>query len=160
MNKLLTLVAAGMMMSPAKADTLSDAIRADMPQLMDLYRDMHANPELSMQEVRTPAKLAPMMRKLGFDVTEHVGHVLRPSGWSARLLRYAQRQGRDDEAVGCEVVSQRGDVFLVPARPMRDHDAVVESFGFGWLRRTVKIEGKRRVVRQERDDGRRLRHRR
>ena len=52
---------------------LSDAIRADMPQLMTLYRDLHANPELSMQEVRTPAKLAAEMRKLGFDVTEHVG---------------------------------------------------------------------------------------
>jgi hippurate hydrolase len=44
-----------------------------MPQLMTLYRDLHANPELSMQEVRTPAKLAAEMRKLGFDVTEHVG---------------------------------------------------------------------------------------
>jgi hippurate hydrolase len=73
MNKLLPLVAAGMMMSPAEAATLSDAIRADMPQLMTLYRDLHANPELSMQEVRTPAKLAPEMRKLGFDVTEKVG---------------------------------------------------------------------------------------
>jgi hippurate hydrolase len=40
---------------------------------MTLYRDLHANPELSMQEVRTPAKLAPEMRKLGFEVTEHVG---------------------------------------------------------------------------------------
>jgi amidohydrolase len=28
---------------------------------------------LSMQEVRTPAKLAPLVRKLGFTVTEHVG---------------------------------------------------------------------------------------
>ena len=36
-----------------------DSIRADMPQLMTLYRDLHANPELSMQEVRTPALLAP-----------------------------------------------------------------------------------------------------
>jgi hippurate hydrolase len=44
-----------------------------MPMLMTLYRDLHANPELSMQEVRTPAKLAPEMRKLGFQVTEHVG---------------------------------------------------------------------------------------
>jgi hippurate hydrolase len=59
--------------TPASAATLSDAIRADMPQLMTLYRDLHANPELSMQEVRTPAKLAPEMRKLGFAVTEHVG---------------------------------------------------------------------------------------
>ena len=59
--------------TPAGAAALSDAIRGDMPQLMTLYRDLHANPELSMQEVRTPAKLAPEMKKLGFQVTEHVG---------------------------------------------------------------------------------------
>jgi hippurate hydrolase len=59
--------------APASAATLSDAIHADMPELMTLYRDLHANPELSMQEVRTPAKIAPLVRKLGFDVTEHVG---------------------------------------------------------------------------------------
>jgi len=58
---------------PAGAAALSNAIRADMPMLMTLYRDLHANPELSMQEERTPAKLAPEMRKLGFEVTEHVG---------------------------------------------------------------------------------------
>jgi len=58
---------------PAGAAALSNAIRADMPMLMTLYRDLHANPELSMQEERTPAKLAPEMRKLGFAVTEHVG---------------------------------------------------------------------------------------
>jgi hippurate hydrolase len=52
---------------------LSDAIRADLPLLMELYRDLHANPELSLQEVRTPAKLAPQARELGFEVTEHVG---------------------------------------------------------------------------------------
>jgi amidohydrolase len=74
MKKLLFLAAAAMTVTtPAVAATLSDAIRADMPQLMTLYRDIHANPELSMQEVRTPALLAPKMRALGFDVTEHVG---------------------------------------------------------------------------------------
>jgi hippurate hydrolase len=52
---------------------LSDAIRADLPLLMELYRDLHANPELSLQEVRTPAKLAPQARELAFEVTEHVG---------------------------------------------------------------------------------------
>jgi hippurate hydrolase len=40
---------------------------------MSLYRELHAHPELSMQEVWTPARLAPEMRKLGFNVTEHVG---------------------------------------------------------------------------------------
>jgi len=71
-----TLLLAATMMSltmPADSAPLSDAIKGDMPQLMTLYRDLHANPELSMQEARTPAKLAPEMRKLGFEVTEHVG---------------------------------------------------------------------------------------
>ncbi len=70
-------VAAGLiamsLSSNSPAATLAEGIQADMPQLMALYRDIHANPELSMQEVRTPAKLAAEMRKLGFDVTEHVG---------------------------------------------------------------------------------------
>ncbi len=74
MNKLLLAGAIAMSLSvPAAAATLADSIRGDMPQLMALYRDLHEHPELSMQEVRTPAKLAPEMRKLGFDVTEHVG---------------------------------------------------------------------------------------
>jgi hippurate hydrolase len=73
-KNLLWLAAAVMTASsPASAATLRESIRADMPQLMTLYRDLHANPELSMQEVRTPAKLAPEMRKLGFSVTEKVG---------------------------------------------------------------------------------------
>jgi hippurate hydrolase len=74
MRKLLFVAAAAMGISgPAASATLSDSIRADMPQLMALYRDIHAHPELSMQEVRTPALLAADVRKLGFDVTEHVG---------------------------------------------------------------------------------------
>ena len=73
--KLKSALAVALLMtsSSASAATLSDAIRADMPQLMTLYRDLHANPELSMQEVRTPAKLAAEMRRLGFKVTEKVG---------------------------------------------------------------------------------------
>ena len=66
-------LAAMTMTTPANAATISEAIRSDMPMLMTLYRDLHANPELSMQEVRTPAKLAAEARKLGFKVTEKVG---------------------------------------------------------------------------------------
>jgi hippurate hydrolase len=74
MNKLLWLAVAAMTVSfPAAAATLSDSIKADMPQLMTLYRDLHEHPELSMQEVRTPSLLVPEMKKLGFQVAEHVG---------------------------------------------------------------------------------------
>ena len=73
-KKLILLALAAMTLPTAStAASLSDAIRADMPSLMALYRDLHANPELSMQEARTPAKLVPELKKLGFTVTENVG---------------------------------------------------------------------------------------
>ncbi len=55
------------------ATPVADAVKADMPSLMATYRELHANPELSMEEVKTSAKLAAEMRKLGFAVTERVG---------------------------------------------------------------------------------------
>ena len=59
--------------APAQADDRRDAVAADRPGLMELYRDLHANPELSFEEVETAAKLAARMRELGFEVTEGVG---------------------------------------------------------------------------------------
>jgi hippurate hydrolase len=62
---------------PAHADTsvdpLRNAIASDLPSLMAIYRDLHANPELSNEEVRTAAKLAAEAKRLGFTVTEKVG---------------------------------------------------------------------------------------
>src|SRR5438270_4579866 len=55
------------------AASLARNIESDMPGLMELYRELHAHPELSMQAARTPARLAPEMRSLGLAVTEHVG---------------------------------------------------------------------------------------
>ncbi|MBI1403737.1 MAG: amidohydrolase [Porphyrobacter sp.] len=58
---------------PAQADELREAVAAEMPALVDLYKDLHANPELSFQEVETAKKLAARARALGFEVTEGVG---------------------------------------------------------------------------------------
>jgi len=65
--------ASALWVSPALANDLREDLQADMPQLMELYRDLHANPELSFQEFETAAKLAKRMRSLGFEVTEKVG---------------------------------------------------------------------------------------
>jgi hippurate hydrolase len=70
---LLLAAVAFVLATPASAGAISDAVRGDMPALMAVYKDLHANPELSMQEVRSPAKLAAEARKLGFTVTEKVG---------------------------------------------------------------------------------------
>jgi hippurate hydrolase len=59
--------------APASAQALRDAVAKDIPSLLTLYRDLHANPELSMQEVKTAAKLAAEAKRLGFEVTTGVG---------------------------------------------------------------------------------------
>lgn len=73
--KLLVAAASALALTsiPAYADALRDTIAQDMPGLMDIYRDLHANPELSFQEFKSAAKLAAVARKAGFEVTEKVG---------------------------------------------------------------------------------------
>ncbi|WP_328472104.1 amidohydrolase [Actinoplanes sp. NBC_00393] len=41
--------------------------------LVNFYRDLHAHPELSMQEHRTASKLAGQLRAAGMDTTEGIG---------------------------------------------------------------------------------------
>jgi amidohydrolase len=67
---LLCTIAAA---APAAADPLRDAVRQDMRSLLELYRELHANPELSLQEARSAARLAEEVRRLGFEVTTGVG---------------------------------------------------------------------------------------
>jgi amidohydrolase len=43
------------------------------PEAYALYLDLHQNPELSMHEKQTAAKLAARLRAAGYQVTEHVG---------------------------------------------------------------------------------------
>jgi hippurate hydrolase len=86
---LTTILAA----SPASAaPDLRAEIAADMPALMATYRDMHAHPELSFQEVKSAARLAAAARKSGFEVTEKVGKtgvvaVLRNGAGPTVLIR-------------------------------------------------------------------------
>ena len=50
-----------------------DGLDAIMAGLEDLYRDVHAHPELSMQEHRTAGKAAERLEAAGYDVTRGVG---------------------------------------------------------------------------------------
>ena len=64
-----------MMAGPAFAkDDLSKTIAKDYDSyLSDLFVHFHKNPELSMQEHKTAARLAKELRAVGFEVTEGVG---------------------------------------------------------------------------------------
>jgi amidohydrolase len=98
---------------PARAETVAERISADMPGLMAMYRDLHANPELSFQEVRSAKVLADAARKAGFEVTEKVGKtgvvaVLRNGPGPTVLIR------ADMDAL--PVVEQTGLAFASKAR--------------------------------------------
>lgn len=69
----LVSVALATCVTPAAAEPVSDSIARDMPGLMAIYRDLHAHPELSYQEVRSAKVMADAARKAGFEVTEKVG---------------------------------------------------------------------------------------
>src|SRR5690625_4465049 len=45
-----------------------------LPQLEALYKDVHAHPELTMQETRTAGLAADRLRAAGFEVTTGIGN--------------------------------------------------------------------------------------
>jgi hippurate hydrolase len=54
-------------------EPLRKTVEADLRRLVELYQWFHQNPELSLQEVRTAARLARELREAGWEVTEGVG---------------------------------------------------------------------------------------
>lgn len=70
--KLLPIIAL-LAATAAQAQDAGSVINGIYPQLDAIYKDLHANPEIAFQEVRTAGKLAAEMRKIGFEVTEKVG---------------------------------------------------------------------------------------
>jgi len=48
-------------------------VKEHLPNLIDLYKHLHQNPELSFKEEKSAAKIAGELKKLGFEVTEKVG---------------------------------------------------------------------------------------
>lgn len=59
----------------AKANlaAIQKLVDKELPSLEALYKHLHANPELSLQEVQSAARMAKELKALGFDVTEKVG---------------------------------------------------------------------------------------
>ena len=56
-----------------RSDPVLGGLDDILPELEDIYKDLHANPELSMQEERTSGKAAERLEAAGFEVTTGVG---------------------------------------------------------------------------------------
>ncbi|MEY2116805.1 MULTISPECIES: M20 family metallopeptidase [Rhodanobacter] len=59
--------------SPPSAKPLPGNLHDLLPQLQALYTDIHAHPELSMQETRTAGLAADHLRAAGYEVTTGIG---------------------------------------------------------------------------------------
>jgi len=70
---LLAPVCSGLALSVTAQQPLPQSVDAQLPALVETYKDFHRNPELSHHEEHTSAKLAADLRQLGYQVTEHVG---------------------------------------------------------------------------------------
>ena len=53
--------------------SIEERIKAEVESLLALYKSFHRNPELSLQEEHTSARLAKELKDCGFEVTEKVG---------------------------------------------------------------------------------------
>jgi amidohydrolase len=80
------------MTSPALRDAVAARVAAEYPSLEAIYKQLHANPELSFMETNTAALVASELRAIGIEVTEKVGNtgvvgVLKNGAGPTVLLR-------------------------------------------------------------------------
>ncbi len=117
--------------APSAAQPLGGEVQKQMPSLMKIYDDLHANPELSFMEVRSAGILAAEARKLGFAVTENVGRHRhrrgdeeRPRAGGAGAARGHGRAAGDPGQTGAALTRQgAGD------RPRRRRTGVMHACG-------------------------------
>ena len=110
------IVAVTLAAAPARADSLSQAVAADMPGLLTIYRDLHTHPELSFKESRSAAIMAAEAKKAGFAVTTGVGGtgivaVMKNGAGPVLLLRADMDALPVTEATGLPYSSQTPGVM-------------------------------------------------
>ncbi|BEH10673.1 amidohydrolase [Geobacter sulfurreducens subsp. ethanolicus] len=102
-----------------------------IPHLEALYKDVHAHPELSMQETRTAALVADWLRMAGYEVTTGVGKtgvvgLLRNGEGPTVMLRADMDALPIEEATGLSYASQVTTTDVegktVPVGHMCGHD--------------------------------------
>jgi amidohydrolase len=104
---------------------LDDVIAAELPSLVDIYRRLHAHPELSGQEEQTSALVANELRQLGLRVTEGIG----------------KYQHHDWQGYGVVAVLENGEGPTVLVRADMDALPVEEKTGLPYA---SKATGKHR----------------
>jgi amidohydrolase len=140
---LLSLCAA-----PAGAASLREAIALDYAYLESLFKHLHANLELSMQEVKTSDRLARELGSLGFILMRNIGKTglvgtLRNGAGPVVLIRADMDALPVLEKTGLDYASTARQVNLegidMPVMHACGHDMHVASL-VGVARRMVELK--------------------
>ncbi len=140
MKRALSIVVFAMVCfaSAASADSLKDAVKQDYDTyLADLFDYFHRNPELSLVEHETAARMAKELREAGFAVTEGVGGTgivaLMPNGNGPLVMMRADMDGLPvEEKSGLPNASKATQIDpitgnLVPVMHACGHDVHITS---------------------------------
>jgi hippurate hydrolase len=121
---LCTLIFAGCVRSVVAAETVDAKtwVRENLAPLVELYRDLHQHPELSLKEKETSARMAKELQALGIKVTTNVGGfgvvgVLENGKGKVVLLR--------SDTDGLPVTEQTGLPYASKVRTEDAHGATV-----------------------------------
>lgn len=137
-----------LLQSSAFATPLQDTIKTDYPYLDSLFKHLHANPELSLQEFKTSDRLAAELTALGYDVTRNIGKTglvgLLKNGDGPTLLIRADMDGLPVlEKTGLDYASKATQVNLeemdMPVMHACGHDMHVTTL-VGVARRMVELK--------------------
>ncbi|MDX8529539.1 amidohydrolase [Mesorhizobium sp. VK25A] len=136
-----TAMIAGMSLHMATAAPLAEAversskaIEADTGRLIEMYKDIHQNPELGFMEKRTSAIVAKELEALGFEVKTGIGGtgvvgILKNGDGPTVMYRADMDANAVEEATGLPYASKvrvlRDDGTEVPVAHMCGHDAHV-----------------------------------
>ncbi|UJP64243.1 amidohydrolase [Mongoliitalea daihaiensis] len=72
-STILVLMTLSLLSPTIHSQTIDKFIDTIYPSLDALYKHLHQNPELSLQEKETSARMAQELRALGYEVTEGIG---------------------------------------------------------------------------------------
>src|ERR1700724_1032800 len=129
--------------NPNGAEPVLNGLASLIPDLEALYKDVHAHPELSMQETRTAGLAADRLRAAGYEVTTGVGKtgvvgLLRNGEGPTVMLRADMDALPVEEATGLAYASKISakdrDGNSVPVGHMCGHDMHV-----AWLSGAAKL---------------------
>src|ERR1700722_17497492 len=127
----------------SSSDTVLRGLKGLLPDLEALYRDIHSQPELSMQEMRTGGLAADRLRSAGYEVTTGVGKtgvvgLLRNGEGPTVMLRADMDALPVEEATGLpyasKITAKDPDGNIVPVGHMCGHDMHVT-----WLVGAAKL---------------------